>query len=357
MLVLRVGENTGGRNYLAPQRMQPMERTLALLALAAVNAPLIAQPVIVASENQPVIGDAVTVNVGAYTSPGVAGGGQTYDLSGLTATGSRIWSYIDPAAYPNAGNLFPTANIAVTDGVNDTLFYNMSASAFSLVGEDAALLSFGYTAPLTQGPDQMRWPATLNDAWGGPISASFTIDGVGNFTRTGSYTAAVDGSGILVLPGGTSMEVIRVRYRSTEVNVTTLATVTRKKEIHSFHTRFKAHPVVRIITDSLFSSLGITLNTLTTEWLDASEVGIDEQGVAGLQIAPNPARSHVVVSAGLPLVAVEVRDALGRIQPVSVLSLQGMRTELGLDGLRPGCYLVRVTDVDGRRTTRRLVVE
>ena len=68
MLVLRVGENTGGRNYLAPQRMQPMERTLALLALAAVNAPLIAQPVIVASENQPVIGDAVTVNVPAASA-------------------------------------------------------------------------------------------------------------------------------------------------------------------------------------------------------------------------------------------------------------------------------------------------
>ncbi|MBK9276140.1 MAG: T9SS type A sorting domain-containing protein [Flavobacteriales bacterium] len=333
-----------------------MNRTLTLSALAFVAAPLLAQPVIEASENQPEIGDAITVNSGAFTSAGAAGNDQTYDFSGLTSTGTRIWTYLDPAVYPDAGTLFPTANIAMTDGTTDTTFYAMSGTALTVVGEDAALLTFGYTAPLAQGPDLIRWPATLNDSWSGPISATFDIDGVGTFTRSGSYTAVVDGAGTLVLPGGTSMAVIRVRFNSTEVNAGPLVTVTRKKEIYSYHTRFKAHPVVRIINDSLSSNLGPSLNTLVTEWLDATEVGIDERSLA-FSLAPNPAGDLVVLTTERPVAAVELRDAAGRALPVNAARIQGTRVELGLSGLRPGFYLVQVTATDGGRATRRLVVE
>lgn len=333
-----------------------MHRTLTLSALAFVAAPILAQPVIEASENQPEIGDAITVNTGAYTSAGAAGNGQTYDFSGLTSAGTRTWTYIDPAVYPDAGTLFPTATIAMTDGATDTTFFAMSGTALTVVGEDAALLGFGYTAPLAQGPDHIRWPATLGDSWSGPITANFDIDGVGPFTRTGSYTAVVDGAGTLVLPGGTSMEVIRVRFNSTEVNAGTLVTVTRKKEIYSYHTRFKAHPVVRIIADSLTSNIGPSLNTLVTEWLDVTEVGMGERSLA-FSLAPNPAKEVVVLTTERPVASVELRDAAGRALPVNAARIQGTRVELGLKGLRPGLYLVQVTAADGGRAARRLVVD
>ena len=334
-----------------------MQRTLTLSLLAFIGAPLLAQPTIEASENQPEIGDDITVNTGAYTSAGAAGNDQTYDFSGLTSTGTRTWTYIDPAVYPDAGTLFPTANIAMTDGATDTTFFAMSGAALTVVGEDAALLGFGYTAPITQGPDHIRWPASLGTNWSGPISATFDIDGVGTFTRSGSYTAAVDGAGTLILPGGTSMAVIRVRFTSTEVNAGTLVTVTRKKEIYSYHTRFKAHPVVRIIADSLSSNIGPSLNTLVTEWLDVTEVGIGETDALNIDLAPNPAKELVVLTTERPVVAVELRDAAGRLVPTSSARIQGARVELGLAGLRPGFYLVQVTAADGGRATRRLVVE
>lgn len=334
-----------------------MQRTLTLAFLAPLAAPLLAQPTITAAENQPAIGDTVTVHTGAYTAPGAAGNGQTWDFSGLTSGGTRTWTYIDPVVYPGAATLFPTANIAMTDGATDTTFFAMNGSALTVVGEDATLLGFGYAAPIAQGPDHMRWPATLNDTWSGPITASFDIDGVGPFTRTGSYTAVVDGAGTLVLPGGTSMEVIRVRFNSTEVNAGTLVTVTRKKEIHSFHTRFKAHPVVRIIADSLSSNIGPSLNTLATEWLDVTELGLGDAAALTFSLAPNPARGLAVLTAERPLRTVELRDAAGRSVPVQVARVQGTRVELGLAGLRPGFYLVQVTAADGGRATRRLVVE
>ncbi|MBK8949509.1 MAG: T9SS type A sorting domain-containing protein [Flavobacteriales bacterium] len=297
------------------------------------------------------------MNTGAYTSAGAAGNNQTYDFSTLTSAGTRTWTYIDPAVYPDAGTLFPTANIAMTDGATDTTFFAMSGSALTVVGEDAALLGFGYTAPIAQGPDHIRWPASLGTNWSGPISATFDIDGVGTFTRSGSYTAVVDGAGTLVLPGGTSMEVIRVRFTSNEVNAGTLVTVTRKKEIYSYHTRFKAHPVVRIIADSLSSNIGPSLNTLVTEWLDVTEVGIGEADALNIDLAPNPAKELVVLTTERPVVAVELRDAAGRLVPTSAARIQGTRVELGLAGLRPGFYLVQVTAADGGRATRRLVVE
>ncbi|MBL8009131.1 MAG: hypothetical protein JNJ64_00880, partial [Flavobacteriales bacterium] len=54
-----------------------MQRTLTLSLLAFIGAPLLAQPTIEASENQPEIGDDITVNTGAYTSAGAAGNDQT----------------------------------------------------------------------------------------------------------------------------------------------------------------------------------------------------------------------------------------------------------------------------------------
>ncbi len=334
-----------------------MQRIPTFAVLAALSATALAQPTITATENQPEIGDTITVHTGPYTAPGAAGNGQTWDFSGLTSGGTRTWTYIDPATYPNAGTLFPTANIAMTDGTTDTTFLAMSGSALTVVGEDAALLGFGYTAPIAQGPDLMRWPATLNDSWSGPISASFDIDGVGPFTRVGSYTALVDGAGTLVLPGGESMEVIRVRFKSNEVNASTLVTVTRKKEIYSFHTRFKAHPVVRIIADTLSSTIGPSLNTLTTEWLDVTELGVGEGTIPAFLLAPNPARDLVVLQAEHPVRTVALCDAAGRTVPTVAARVQGTRVELGLAGLRPGLYLVQVTAADGGRATRRLVVE
>jgi len=148
-----------------------------------------------------------------------------------------------------------------------------------------------------------------------------------------------------------------VRFTSTEVNAGTLVTVTRKKEIYSYHTRFKAHPVVRIIADSLSSNIGPSLNTLATEWLDVTEVGIGEDEGLSFNLAPNPAKELVVLTTERPVVAVELRDAAGRLVPTGAGRIQGTRVELGLAGLRPGFYLVQVTAADGGRATRRLVVE
>ena len=330
--------------------------TLCLLFCLLAGAATYAQPTIVASENEPEIGDQFLVNYALVANPGPAGAGVTYDFSGLVSAGTRTYQYIDPSVYADP-TISAGANIALTDGVNDTLFYNATGSGMELVGEDAALLSFGYAAALTDGPTVVQWPLALNDSWSGPISATFDIDGVGNFVRTGSYTAMVDGWGGLQLPGTTpNMEVLRLHFHSEESNASTLTTATRKKDIYSFYTRFMEHPVVRITFDSLSISLPpASLNTITTEWLDASAVAVEEKDQLAFGMFPQPASDQVTLTSAVPMIGVELIDVHGRAVPVPQPALNSLRMDLDVAGCLPGIYLVRVTTAGGSVRTQRLV--
>ncbi|MBK6755001.1 MAG: T9SS type A sorting domain-containing protein [Flavobacteriales bacterium] len=271
--------------------------TLCLLFCLLAGTATYAQPTIVASENAPEIGDQFLVNYALVANPGPAGAGVTYDFSGLVGAGTRTYQYIDPAVY---------ADQTICAGAN---------------------------------------------------IATFDIDGVGNFVRTGSYMAMVDGWGGLQLPGTSpSMEVLRLHFHSEESNASTLTTATRKKDIYSFYTRFMEHPVVRITFDSLSISLPpASLNTITTEWLDASDVAVPEADALTFGMFPQPVADRLTLTSAVPMIGVELIDVHGRAVPVPQPALNSLRMDLDVAGCLPGIYLVRVTTAGGAVRTQRLV--
>ena len=78
---------------------------------------------------------------------------------------------------------------------------------------------------------------------------------------------------------------------------------------------------------------------------------IEEDATEKVGLYPNPARDRVVIE-GVETAEVEIYNALGQV----VKRVKGSN-EVGLMGLAEGVYLVRITDVEGKKHVARMAVK
>jgi hypothetical protein len=304
------------------------------------------------TNNLPSIGQVFPYHKAAYAAPPAAGTGMTYDYSGLVETGLAGWQWISPSVYSNPA-AFPTATIAATNGT-DTLFFNVTANGLERVGERQSIVGFDAEVPFTDASLNMKLPLSFGQTWNDNIAGNFMVD-TSPGVRSGTISGNADGSGMLTIPGGEpAAEVVRVYTYTQEVNTLTqvpifgTVTVIHKRAQYDYYAQFMKTPIVRVYTDSLSSSIGLTQNTSAIEWLDAGFVGMAEKTQrADLQVFPNPAAENVSVrytDRVTGTMTLELRDATGRMV-LSQRAIPGVNQQvIDLGVIAPGAYLLALTE-------------
>lgn len=314
--------------------------------------------------NVPVPGSSFLVHRGAYVAPQPGGADQFFDLSALTSTSSKTYSWQDPASLPNGGQ-FPEAEFALTNEGPDTIFYKATAAGIERIGDTQTIsagTAYHFTTVFSNSVRELALPLTFGDPfWTDIFEGTFTVDGT-TATRNGAITGSADAWGFIRMPGGQdTVEVLRVTTRLTEtipLNVGIPLTIAHTQNVNAFYPLWGKFPVLRIVSDTLDAGL-LVQNYAFTEWLDASAVGIRDVDMeaAALQVFPNPAQERATVvfaSASTGSFDVQVIDARGAV--VQHVQTMGRTVDLDVSKWEAGLYQVVLTHADGQRSVRPLVV-
>lgn len=338
-----------------------LNRSVLLLALTPITA--VAQTLDHAS-NAPVIGAQYTMHVGPYVPPEAAGSAVAFDLSGMVATGSRTYNWMSPSVYSNP-SVFPNATACLVGGVNnDTLFYSVTSTGVELVGEKKNYLSLAsVVAPYSDGPRELQFPLAYQDTWTDGISSIFNIPDVGTANRSGNIVGVADALGTIQLPGMTAgVPALRVHTRVQESIVAGIYNITHRRQVHDYYVQWSRWPVMRTVADSLTTPFGINQYTTYTEWVDATQLGVEAVADPfNVELAPNPVNDRL--SLGLDALGGRVRWEVTGLNgavllngDLGVLSAGRERRSIDVQQLVAGTYQIRLFDATGRRTVKRFVV-
>jgi hypothetical protein len=121
-------------------------------------------------------------------------------------------------------------------------------------------------------------------------------------------------------------------------------------------------------SDKVFYSIG------TTPWTQSSipgavmfrpvfgrpydwTIGVDEAVAPSFTVYPNPASGTLFISSPQADLLSDARISLFDLAGREVLHLQGYRSGIDVSGLRPGMYLLTLTDRNGHRSTQRILLQ
>lgn len=329
-------------------------RTLPLLASALLASTMLAQPVLTHALNAPLPGATYTMHYGAYVSPGGAGAGQTWNLSGLSADSTATLQLVAPTSTP-FNTSFPNATVAETGGAG-VMFFRTTPNGVYFAGS----ASEGIVIPYTEQGRYLTFPCTFGTQWTDTESAAFTADGF-SVERTGTITGHADGSGTLVLPDGQVTNVLRVHWHEEAVDTTAGFAMHSVHDSHLYYVPGIAYPLAQLVHREL-SFLGTTQVTEYAQWVGDLSTDITDDGETegGLRLFPVPAHDRLIITSAhghLEPGSITVLDMAGRQVGVQqVRCLQDGRSEIALNDLRPGTYLLQLTNAAGHRSSTRFVV-
>lgn len=327
-----------------------MKKICTTLSFGLLAGMVFGQPVI-GYTPQPAFGTTFTVFAinAAGVSPGNAGANQTWNFSGVQTLGQSTGTCTNPAQTPQAA-FFPTATQATTFGSGNS-FIKVTNTEISAVGSYD-----GQSVFINSDPEKIfQFPFAYQQTFTDPWALSYSFQGV-TVNRKGTTTVTYDGYGTLVTPEITLQNVTRVKLIQDSYDVIVGEeedTIFYHQEIYSW---------VRDGHTSLFSVgkfqriyEGEVIQTVESgSYRAAASLSVDEFAKAPeVSVYPNPSSGQVTIEAeGLGFVnLMSMEGKLLKGFPVS-----SSQTVLTLD-LPAGIYVAQCVFKDGRRDTRRLVVE
>jgi hypothetical protein len=337
-----------------------MRLLLPALLLSATAAT--AQPILTAATNLPTAGLSNTLYraTGApAATTAITGANATWDYSSLQSTGTGSSSYGICPGGPDCSS-FPTANLSGLEVLtNNTLFYNGSSSAFSIVGSRGPGATGGTpTNTIYSDPeDFLRFPMNYGSSY---TDASYSTRTEVGFParRASSTTVVADGWGLLKLPGNNNFSnVLRVK-RTTTFNDTVDAPapfgpVITTGTITMYLWYSTAYKDFLMLVVQVTSSAG---NAGTVAWALPNLAGLDDAtGAFAFTASPNPAQDRIAVRWGASTEAtLSLQDLTGR----TVLQTMGRgQAIMDVAGLPRGLYLLRATDADGITGTQKILLQ
>ncbi|MCX7728310.1 MAG: hypothetical protein N2203_02455, partial [Bacteroidia bacterium] len=131
---------------------------------------------------------------------GNPGPGNSFNFSGLSIyPGSNISQGVTVASTGSASS-YPSANVAVQTGTNNT-FYNSQSNKLEFYGGSMTLGGYPVTLNYSTPAKLASYPMILGTTGSGTVAGTInTLGNNGNFVGTSSFTA--NATGTLTVPGG-----------------------------------------------------------------------------------------------------------------------------------------------------------
>ena len=161
---------------------------------------------------------------------GSAGGGNSWDFSGLQSSTTFDLMCVDPTTTPYA-NDFPGANLGT---YSHTTYQGEEGDIWSYLQVNGNFSNMGEAITIVSHPDtvlenrdspasiQAQLPMTFNTSWSQTYTRTFYLNGTPLFPTTVSINIVVDAYGTMTLPGGATVEALRIRESTTENGTTSV---------------------------------------------------------------------------------------------------------------------------------------
>lgn len=278
-------------------------------------------------------------------NPGGSGAGQTWNFAPSGVNSQKNYT---TAASTNIA--FNPADVQVSSGANNTLYYKASANDLKYYGGNLTISSFNmsvkYAAPAIYAIYPMALNTTTTSITSGTVQLTSPIPTTQAFT--GTCTALADGTGTLVLPAKTFTNVIRVVTSQTIVAGSAATVYLKNYDYYSIGSAAKA-AVLSIQASTVTSALGTSTQTIAVVEKDYELVGINESKAAkiDLSVFPNPASTFINFTTNSPdAVKVIAMDVTGKV--VTTETIEMGKAKMNTGNLSSGVYLYSVLGKDNQ---------
>ena len=284
-----------------------------------------------------------------YQSPGESGKNCVWDFSNaiLLEDTKSVSNLSDEPSSPG------TIKAGRDDGCE--FFFVTTENTNEYWGYRAGKYIYQLTEPIVK----TKYPQKYNTQFSGKFVGAMTIEG-SDYKRDveGTYSTHADGTGTIILPGGVSMQALRIRTT----------------EVHSGFERIKylwyaqdvRLPIFVILEDYIIKPDGAKALKATEAFLNLAandkKMAKPFEAEISFQVSPNPFRDNITVAYSLPekaIVTVELLTSSGT-KLVTLLSNQeqsGTQTisrEVSKYVKQQGVYLLKIT-VGDKTYTEKLV--
>ncbi len=309
-------------------------------------------------------------------------GSSSWDFSSLVPTFSYTTACVDPSASPYGGS-FPSSTICrkytfsmMGFESNNWLFNSVDDGGFYLDGivtATQAVAGFSVSSTTTYSPseNQLKLPLTYGTSWTQDYSYTTVSSTGGPAITTNLHTVnTVDAFGSLVLPGGTTVEALRMKRDEQSVTSSIAGSKYSRTIGYIFYTE-SGFSISVSSADTLQPDHGV-INVSGAGWITGDVTASREENLSipadfylG-QNYPNPFNPTTTITYRLPensLTLLRVFDALGREVAMLVDRQQGAGAYAAtFDGTKfpSGVYFCRLDaqGSDGRRfsSTKKLML-
>lgn len=300
-----------------------MKKLLSLL-LASASIGLVNAQTINGSDVNPVVGDNFIYHNTDYISPGNSGIGQTWDYSSMVSTGQETVNYTASA--------FANANITQTYGSGVIVHWNYSASGQDIIAQIAQGVTIEYTNPWTF----FGLPLSMGTSGSDTFFSTFNSGGT-TFTRSGTTTWEVDGTGTLITPTGTYTDVIRVKTNDDYSDESIFMDIEYLGETYFFLKAGVHHPLASVTT--LQSNISGTIEYGT--YLDVPSASLENNELI-FTIYPNPTSDFLNISTlgNTKFDKIEIVDMNGKVV------IESISNQIDVHHLNVGMYMILLIGKD-----------
>ena len=327
-----------------------MKKLLPLFLLAATQ--LSSQSLVLTQAAfEPIIGDTSrhyamdTSYYGNGLNVGLTGANTVWTYSNLITTTVVVTSaYADPTSVPSSSD-YPGCTVVQKTGPLNTFYKSVSSP--SVQTEFMGVQSSSLNMTFTNSAVNMRYPFAFGNTVTDAFSGSFTFSLSG--AASGNATVTADGTGTLVIPGGTVYtNVLRVKsYQNTNFSVPFPPILGNMKQTnYSWYIAGQKFPVFAINYQSISIAGGSP--TITAQAIGNKNnfiIGMNENLIdnSSVQFYPNPVTSELNLAASVSFSK----------QEVVIYSVTGQEIKRGAAGkidcreLSSGIYIAELNTEKG----------
>lgn len=269
-------------------------------------------------------------------SPGSSGIGQTWNYLSLNPVwvASNTSTCISMSSVPHS-SLFPTGTMGISDLVGYATVYENTSSSSKVIGfaQPSFSNSVGFSNPQTLFTFPFTFGSFFTDTW------EYT-DLTG--TYSGTLNVFGDGTGLLLLPGMSHPNVLKVRTVSTQTLIITASTYTNNSIRDDFYNSSSKSPLLSVFNSTMTSSTNtVTYNNSSAEINKYAYTGIIEHsGNSPFSFYPNPATTYINIKTAdnLKIEKLIMLDITGR----KVLEQKESTSQINIETLEQGIYQLQI---------------